>query len=101
MKISKQDSNYEIEVSAEEITSIAGLLKNDNAMDVISTILRYFQIQTDRKIFEEDVKKQELTKTKIEVTPDNKANKSEDDDLEYFVGIPNTSDEAFIKKMKD
>ena len=53
MKIQKKDSNYDIEVSAEEITSLAGLLKNDNAMELISSVLRYFQIQTDRKEFEE------------------------------------------------
>ncbi len=100
MKISKQDSNYEVEISAEEITSLSGLLKNDNAMELVSGILRYFQVQTERARWEQSVK--EMEELKIEETAkvyvkedktlsmDNQANKSEDNDLEYFVGVPSS-----------
>lgn len=113
MKISKQESNFEIEISAEEITSLSGLLKNDNAMELVSGILRYFQIQTERARLEESlniekavddyVKREELTKIKDKSFGGNNPDSEEEaeTDPEYFVGIPNTSDEGFIRKMQN
>jgi len=94
MKISKQESNFEIEISAEEITSLSGLLKNDNAMELVSGILRYFQIQTERERLEEGFKiEKELTK--IESEPEQIRNihapSAEQEaviDPGYFVGVP-------------
>ena len=43
MKIQKKGSDYDIEISAEEIAAIAVLLKNDAAMELVSGMLRHYQ----------------------------------------------------------
>lgn len=103
MKILKNDSNFEIEVNAEEIAAIAVLLKNDAAMELVSGFLRHYQhvqrakdsletINLERE-FNEIINKR-YEEEEEEPEPKRNINASDafeegEKDPEYFLGVPN------------
>ena len=115
MKFTKTESNFELEINAEEITSLTGLLKNDNGMELVSSILRYILENEKTKLYheqnvallqirqEQEQKQQPIIEdeeffeeepaykrkgTNDKTIKQNESNDSEDGDLEYFVGVP-------------